>query len=64
MPLIRIPRGWEIPERLATPEAVYLNRRRFLKELGTAGLGLTGLALAAGADRAAAEDGALCAYIG
>ena len=58
MPLIRIPRGWEIPERLATPEAVYLNRRRFLKELGTAGLGLTGLALAAGADRAAAEDGA------
>lgn len=58
MSLIRIPRGWEIPERLATPEAVYLNRRRFLKELGTAGLGLTGLALAAGADRAAAEDGA------
>lgn len=28
--LIKIPRGWEIPERLATPEHVYLNRRKFL----------------------------------
>lgn len=28
--LIKIPRGWEIPERLVTPEDVYLNRRKFL----------------------------------
>jgi sulfoxide reductase catalytic subunit YedY len=28
--LIKIPRGWEIPEREATPVHVYLNRRKFL----------------------------------
>ncbi|MGH7963147.1 MAG: protein-methionine-sulfoxide reductase catalytic subunit MsrP, partial [Candidatus Binatia bacterium] len=37
--LIRVPRGWEIPERLATPEDVYLNRRKFLKAVGVIGLG-------------------------
>ena len=42
MPLIRVPRGWEIPERLATPEEVYLDRRKFFKHLGVAGLGLVG----------------------
>jgi sulfoxide reductase catalytic subunit YedY len=36
---IRIPRGWELPERLATPESVYQNRREFLKRLGFSGLG-------------------------
>ena len=36
-------RGWEIPEREATPEEVYLNRRRFLKALGATGLGTAGL---------------------
>ncbi len=40
MPYIRIPKGWEIPERLATPEAVYINRRKFLKAMGFAGAGL------------------------
>lgn len=39
---IRIPRGWEIPERLATPEQVYLNRRKFLAALGVA-LGTAGM---------------------
>ena len=28
--LIKIPRGWELPESAATPEDVFLNRRRFL----------------------------------
>jgi sulfoxide reductase catalytic subunit YedY len=28
--LIKIPKGWEIPERKVTPEHVYLNRRKFL----------------------------------
>jgi len=28
--LIKIPRGWEMPERQATPESVYMNRRAFL----------------------------------
>ncbi len=34
MTLIRIPRPWSIPERLATPEAVYLDRRQVLAGLG------------------------------
>jgi sulfoxide reductase catalytic subunit YedY len=32
--LIKIPKGWEIPERTATPEHVYLNRRHLLKAAG------------------------------
>jgi sulfoxide reductase catalytic subunit YedY len=35
--LIKIPRGWEIPEREATPESVYHSRRSMLKALGFAG---------------------------
>ncbi|MBI2506053.1 MAG: protein-methionine-sulfoxide reductase catalytic subunit MsrP, partial [Candidatus Latescibacteria bacterium] len=54
MPLIRIPRAWEIPQHLATPEEVYLNRRRFFKQLGAAGLGLV-----AGPSLLGAEEGAL-----
>ncbi|MES1155194.1 MAG: protein-methionine-sulfoxide reductase catalytic subunit MsrP, partial [Pseudorhodoplanes sp.] len=35
-------RGWEIPERLATPEAVFLNRRAFLgSAAGAAALALS-----------------------
>ena len=40
-------RGWEIPERLATPESVYLNRREILKASGfslMSGLAATALA--------------------
>ncbi len=36
-------RGWEIPEREATPEAVFLNRRKFLKAAGATSLGAIGL---------------------
>lgn len=32
--LIRVSRGWEIPEREATPESVYENRREILKAAG------------------------------
>ncbi|MBM3784783.1 MAG: protein-methionine-sulfoxide reductase catalytic subunit MsrP [Acidobacteria bacterium] len=32
--LIRIPNGWEIPEREATPESVYWNRRSVLRAAG------------------------------
>ena len=39
MAIVKIPKGWEIPERLATPEHVYLNRRKFLAALGTAAVG-------------------------
>ncbi|MEQ9639181.1 MAG: protein-methionine-sulfoxide reductase catalytic subunit MsrP [Alphaproteobacteria bacterium] len=52
--LIRTPKGWEIPEREATPEAVFLDRRRFLSgatagaALAVAGMGAPRLARAAG----------------
>lgn len=34
--LLKIPKGWEIPERLVTPEHIYLNRRRFLANASAA----------------------------
>ena len=37
---IRIRKGWEIAEREATPEGIYLNRRRFLRAAATSGAGL------------------------
>ncbi len=35
--MIKIPREWQIPERDATPEAAYMDRRRFLATMGVAG---------------------------
>lgn len=52
MAYVHIPRGWEIPEREAVSEEAYLNRREFIKKLGLAGIGATGLL--SGADRALA----------
>jgi sulfoxide reductase catalytic subunit YedY len=43
MAFIKIPRGWEMPEKLATPESFYLNRRQILKSLGFSALGAAGL---------------------
>lgn len=37
MPLIRVPKSWEIPEPQITPETLFLNRRRFMKSLIGAG---------------------------
>ncbi len=34
MTAVRIDPGWRLPERLATPEATYLNRRQLLSALG------------------------------
>ena len=34
-------RGWVIPERLATPEHMFLNRRAFLATTGAAALALS-----------------------
>lgn len=45
--LIKVPQGWEMPEREATPEGVYWNRRQILK---AAGMLTTGSLLAAPAD--------------
>ena len=41
MTLIRLTKSWEIPERETTPEAVFMNRRRFLTTLIGAGMGAT-----------------------
>ena len=38
--LIRTRRSWELPESAATPEAVWMNRRAWLKGAGFAGSGL------------------------
>jgi sulfoxide reductase catalytic subunit YedY len=40
MPAIHLPRRFDLPERLATPESVYLDRRRLLAALGFGGLAL------------------------
>ena len=37
--LIKRKRGWEIPEREATPEAVYHDRRRLLQAMGLGSVG-------------------------
>lgn len=37
--LIRVPRGWEFPEREATPEHIFLNRRQLLLAAGFLGAG-------------------------
>ena len=39
---IHIPKTWEIPEREVTPEDAFINRRRFLRTLAGAGLGIAG----------------------
>ncbi len=50
--LIKIKRGWEIPESAATPESLFLNRRAVLK-----GMGAIGGAVAAGAMTAGVLSG-------
>ncbi len=37
--LVKIPRGWELPERDATPESVYHSRRSLLGSMGIASAG-------------------------
>lgn len=43
MPYLKIPKGWDIPENQVTSESDYINRRRFIKELGIAGAGALSL---------------------
>ena len=45
--LTKVPRGWEIPEREATPESVFHNRREILRGMGFIGVSAL-LAQAAG----------------
>ncbi len=37
--LVKIKRGWELPESAVTPQSVYLNRRRFLQGAGSVAAG-------------------------
>jgi len=53
--LIRTRRGWELPEAAATPESVYLDRRRFVQALA-AGPMLAGVAAALAPFGAAAAE--------
>ena len=39
MAYIKIPKEWEIPENQVTSESDYINRRKFIKDLGIAGAG-------------------------
>ncbi|MBI2194458.1 MAG: protein-methionine-sulfoxide reductase catalytic subunit MsrP [Planctomycetes bacterium] len=63
MPSIHLPRNWRIPEKDVTPEQVYLDRRRFLRAVGAAGMGLlapwsldkTSIGVADAADAASTE---------
>jgi sulfoxide reductase catalytic subunit YedY len=50
--LIKIARGWELPERLATPESVFLDRRRLLKTLAAGPIVLGAPGLLAACDEA------------
>ncbi len=45
---IRIPKGWEIPEREATPEAIYRSRREIIKSLGLGAMSALSIGTAAG----------------
>jgi sulfoxide reductase catalytic subunit YedY len=45
MPFIHIPKRWQLSERDATPEEVFLNRRRFMKSLIGAGIAGSALSL-------------------
>jgi sulfoxide reductase catalytic subunit YedY len=44
-PLIRIPKPWELRGLEATPESAFLGRRRFLQQIGQAGIGAAGLSI-------------------
>ena len=39
MAYIKIPKGWEIPENQVTSESDYINRRKYIKDLGLASAG-------------------------
>ena len=55
--LIKIPRGWELPDSAATPESVFMNRRTLLKGLASGPLLAAGAAVPfVGAGRSALAE--------
>lgn len=59
--LIKRKRGWELPESAVTPEAIYRNRRNFIKGIaaGTLGAAATALPVGSAFAQAAMPDGDL-----
>ena len=55
--LIKLPRGWEIPESQATPEALFRDRRRLIKAAAAGPILLAGVPLVGSAGAALAEEG-------
>ena len=51
MAFIKTKKGWEIPEREATPESAYMDRRQFLKALGISTMSASQLLTACSYDR-------------
>lgn len=47
MPFLHTPPAWQLPEKLVTPEAAFINRRRFMKALIGAGIGASAVGLTA-----------------
>jgi sulfoxide reductase catalytic subunit YedY len=47
MTFIHIPKSWQLPERAATPESAYWNRRKMIKTLVGAGIGASAVSLGA-----------------
>ncbi|MEK9832604.1 MAG: molybdopterin-dependent oxidoreductase, partial [Rhodospirillaceae bacterium] len=60
--LIKVKQGWEIPEREATPEDVYLNRREIVKALGVAPAIAAGASLLPAGRALAATDPSASLY--
>ncbi len=54
--LIKVKRGWELPESAATPEDVFHNRRRFLKTAAAGPILLAAPGLLAGCDEASTRE--------
>ncbi|MFQ5774777.1 MAG: protein-methionine-sulfoxide reductase catalytic subunit MsrP [Kiloniellaceae bacterium] len=59
--LIRIGRGWELPESAATPEDIYHERRRFLRAAAAGPILLAAPGLLAACDEAPAETSQVAA---
>jgi sulfoxide reductase catalytic subunit YedY len=56
MAFIHIPKSWQLPERMVTPEAVFLNRRKFVKGLVGFSIAGSALSLAGCQTRVAGEE--------
>ena len=54
--LVKVKKGWEVPERDATPEDIYVNRRQIVKALGVAPVIAAGASILPAGSALAATD--------